>query len=100
MRMRVVRAETKEVLGSCELNYQGGNAHHFVLSGLDKVFVYRFAVLDEEGEIIDFVDYGEIPKTPRLEIMLAIGDFEGVSELPGWKGLVPKRIIDLGFSQP
>jgi hypothetical protein len=84
------------VLGSCEVDYIGGNAHHFNLPHGPVAFVYRLAVLGEEGEILEFVDYGEVPKSPRLELMLAVGDFEFPSELPGWKGLVPKRIIEVG----
>ncbi len=97
MRIRIIKGGTLEVIGSCELDYRGGDAHHFLVSSGNVVLIYRWAVLGEEGEVLGFLEPGEeLSISPRFELMLEIGDFEHPNELPKWKAIPPKRIIDMG----
>lgn len=98
--MRVLNKDG-QVIGTMDHDPEG-NAYHFLHEGYKYLFAYEWFWIDEEGNPQSKVesDQWDIKRARYLHMeyfyYLNTSAAEEIAvSLPGWKAIVPKRIIDL-----
>lgn len=95
IRMRVMD-KLLNIIGSVELEYQGGTAHHFkvVEDGyeVNVIFPFAFGFLDQNWDLLrETTPYSSSVQ----ETFLDIGDYAKPELLPGWQKIPSKPMFFL-----